>query len=80
MGRQEIHCTVDSCYYYGTGDKCHAERIMVRNNPGAGNANAGFEFGRLGTENQPRVSAQTMCETFVPEQQGPKGDIRRIDV
>lgn len=77
MPNQEIYCTVNSCYYYGSGDNCKAEKIMVRNNPGTmGNAN--MEIGTLG--GQAKESNQTLCETFIPKDQGPKNGIRRIDI
>lgn len=79
MGQQEIRCTVNSCYYYETNDRCVAERIMVRNNPAFKGDATRLEVGELGATANPRVSEQTMCETFIPERLGPKGQIRRID-
>ncbi|MFZ5814927.1 MAG: DUF1540 domain-containing protein [Bacillota bacterium] len=77
MANQAIYCTVNSCYYYGAGDNCKAEKIMVRNNPATlGNAN--MEVGTLG--GNARESNQTLCETFIPEEKGPKPGIRRIDI
>jgi hypothetical protein len=72
---QEIYCTVNSCYYYGSGDRCHASKIMVRNNPATLGA-ARMEVGELGRE--ARVSNQTLCETFIPQERGPKPGIERI--
>lgn len=77
MANQEIYCTVSSCYYYGSGDNCKAEKIMVRNNPSS-LRNANMEIGTLG--GGAKESNQTLCETFVPENKGPKNGIRRIDV
>lgn len=76
---QEIHCTVNSCYYYETDDRCAAERIIVRNNP-SGLRNAGMEVGELGHLPDARESQQTMCETFVPKARGPKAGINRIQL
>lgn len=78
MGRQEIHCSVDSCYYYDNGDRCAAERIMVRNNPGTA-GDTRFEAAELGHVPDAHQSVQTMCETFIPRQRGPKPGIQRLD-
>ncbi len=75
MANQEIYCTVNSCYYYGSGDNCKASKIMVRNNPQTlGNAN--MEIGTIG--GQARESNQTLCETFIPKEKGPKPGIERL--
>ncbi len=76
MTSQEISCSVNSCFYYGSGDRCRASKIMVKNNPAAlGNAN--MEIGTIGEE--ARRSNQTLCETFIPEEKGPKPGIERIE-
>lgn len=31
----DVKCRVSSCYYWGTGDECHAESITVDNNTNA---------------------------------------------
>lgn len=75
MANQSILCTVNSCYYYGSGDVCKASKIMVKNNSAA-MQNAKMEIGALG--GQAQVSNQTLCETFVPQAHGPKQGISRI--
>lgn len=75
MANQEIYCTVNSCFYYGSGDKCHASKIMVKNNPATVDK-MNMEIGSIGDE--ARHSNQTLCETFVPQAQGPKNGIQRI--
>jgi len=76
MASQEIFCTVNSCFYYGSGDRCSASKIMVKNNPVTlGNVN--MEIGTIGEE--ARRSNQTLCETFIPEEKGPKPGIERIE-
>lgn len=76
MARQEILCSVNSCYYYGSGDRCMAAKIMVKNNP-ATLDNVGMEIGVLGDDaHKPN---QTLCHTFIPEPQGPKPGVERID-
>jgi hypothetical protein len=49
MANQEIYCTVNSCYYYGSGDHCMASKIMVKNNP-ATLADSKMEIGSMGGE------------------------------
>ena len=75
MASQEIYCTVNSCFYWGSGEKCQASKIMVRNNP-ANLQNANMEIGAIGEE--ARRSNQTLCETFIPKDHGPKPGIERI--
>lgn len=76
MANQQIFCTVNSCYYYGSGDKCKAEKIMVKNNAAA-LADTRMEIGSIGGE--ARNSSQTLCHTFIPKDQGPKPGISRLD-
>lgn len=76
MANQQIYCTVNSCYYYGSGDKCKAEKIMVKNNQDT-LGNTRMEVGSIGGE--AGVSNQTLCHTFVPKDQGPKPGIGRMD-
>lgn len=76
MASQEIYCTVNSCYYFGSGDRCKASKIMVQNNP-ATLRNANMEIGTIGGE--AGKSNQTLCQTFVPKDHGPKPGIARID-
>lgn len=75
MANQQIFCTVNSCYYYDNGDKCAASKIMVKNNA-ATLGNARMEVGTLGGE--AHRSNETLCETFIPREKGPKPGIERI--
>lgn len=75
MANQEIHCTVNSCYYYGSGDHCMASKIMVKNNP-ATIADTKMEIGSIGGE--AHRSNQTLCETFIQRAKGPKPGIERL--
>jgi len=77
MANQEIYCTVNSCYYYGSGDKCKAEKIMVKNNS-ATLGNTRMEIGSIGGSDAAQ-SNQTLCETFIPKNKGPKNGINRMD-
>ncbi len=68
MAQQHIHCTVSNCHYYGSGNKCHANEIVV----------VGDRFGHEQADNVdatqastfPQTPAQTCmetcCKTFVP--------------
>lgn len=77
MANQQIMCSVDSCYYYGSGDRCRAEKIMVQNNHRTmGNTN--MEIGSIGGNDASR-SNETLCQTFIPKNQGPKPGINRLD-
>lgn len=75
MANQEIFCVVNSCYYWGSGDHCMASKIMVKNNPAT--LDARMEIGTIGSD--ARTSNQTLCETFIPEEKGPKNGIERLD-
>lgn len=77
MARQQIECTVSSCFYWGEGDRCYAERIIVTGNPAA-IRDARTEFGQLEGRTAAR-SSDTQCHTFIPRPQGPKPGIRRLE-
>ena len=77
MANQQILCTVNSCFYYGSGDRCKAESIQVQNNSATlGNTN--MEIGSIGGRDA-QQSNHTLCNTFIPKEQGPKNGIRRMD-
>lgn len=76
MAGQQIFCTVNSCFYWGSGDRCKASKIMVKNNH-AQMDNMKMEVGAMAGE--ARTSNQTLCETFIPEHEGPKPGISRLD-
>ncbi|HWI64875.1 MAG TPA: DUF1540 domain-containing protein [Symbiobacteriaceae bacterium] len=77
MANQQIYCTVNSCYYYGNGDRCRAEKIEVQNNQ-ATLGNTRMEIGSIGGSDAGR-SNQTLCNTFIPKDKGPKPGINRMD-
>jgi hypothetical protein len=64
---QHIHCLVHDCHYWGQGNKCHANEIMVvsdqfgKNNPDTVDAQMAsqLESGAAGT------CMSTCCKTFV---------------
>ena len=59
----EIKCSVDSCSYWGKGNVCEADAIMVRNNKPQ---DYDMEIGTMG-DTEAETSAETMCETFKPK-------------
>lgn len=75
MTKQEVLCSVRSCFYNGSGS-CKAATIQVNPNP-AMLRSANYEIGELGA--QAESSMQTLCETFVPRNHGPKRGIPRMD-
>ena len=58
-----FECSVDSCTYWGKGNVCQADSIMVQNNRGQAND---MEIGTMG-ETEAETSAETMCETYKPK-------------
>ncbi len=66
-GSQEIGCIVDACHYWGSGDRCKADRIMVEHNRTAAPGGATMEVGTVGSTARPRAttSEHTCCRTFV---------------
>lgn len=80
MGQQQIKCTVSSCYYYAQGNNCAASSIMVAGDAQAENFK--YEVGTIGSEAPVHVdsSHETCCATFIPQQQGPKPGIHRLNV
>lgn len=65
----EIKCSVRSCHYWGQGQVCQADSIMVKNNkPGDIDdelANPDMELGSIGNVDA-NSSQETCCETFRP--------------
>ncbi len=67
MAQQHIHCTVNTCHYYGQGNKCLANEIVVVND----------QFGNAQPDNVDATQAstfpptpadtcmQTCCKSFV---------------
>jgi len=67
--QQHIHCIVEDCHYYSTGNKCSAKEILV----------ATDQFGQtqpdrvdceMATELTPQKAGtcmKTCCKTYVPK-------------
>lgn len=68
----EVYCSVANCEYYGEGNKCTAEKIMVEIDAHARkefNAEFAGEYG-YDTEHkdfQAKSSRETCCHTFKPK-------------
>ena len=68
----EVKCSVDSCTYWGKGNVCKADSILVKSSPAPG-ADQFFasefaeELGGEGRKKKPAdTSSETCCETFRP--------------
>ena len=61
----QINCSVNSCAYWGKGNVCEADAIMVQNNQGQ---DYSMEIGTM-VEMSAETSAETCCETFKPKKE-----------
>lgn len=77
MANQEILCAVNTCYYNEAGRKCKAEKIMVQFNPDVIHGSK-MEIGEMGHDAPTHKSTGTLCQTFIPKEQGPKAGIARL--
>ena len=59
---QDVKCEVDSCHYWGKGNKCNAEQILV-NYKDSISGGSDVEFGMMGNK---KSTDSTCCETFRP--------------
>lgn len=75
MAQQEILCTVDSCYYNDDARVCKAAKIMVQNNF-VHLRDVKMEAGSM--EGDASNSNETLCQTFIPKEKGPKPGINRL--
>ena len=64
----KIDCSVDSCNYWGKGNICSADAIMVKQNSAGQSNNYNVEIGSMGAMNS-LTSTETQCETFKPKSQ-----------
>ncbi|MEW6725115.1 MAG: DUF1540 domain-containing protein [Bacillota bacterium] len=67
MPNQEIYCTVNTCHYWGQGNHCEADKILVMNDSagdsGADRYDANMAATMIATPAQ--TCMQTCCKTFV---------------
>lgn len=62
---KDVKCEVNSCYYWASGDKCHAEEILVNYTNRPSMKASDVEFGLMG---EGKASTDnTCCETFRPK-------------
>ncbi|MGO0062258.1 DUF1540 domain-containing protein [Brevibacillus fluminis] len=65
-----VKCSVANCTYWGEGNNCNADSIMVEVDAHA-NANYKTEFasesGNTNHQDAAKNSAQTCCQTFKPK-------------
>jgi len=65
----KINCTVDDCVYWGSGNICKADEILVTINEATGSAGR-LELGEMGATKNAKTSYETQCKTFKPRQGG----------
>lgn len=61
MANERIRCTVDTCRFWSSGNRCEADTIMVAND--ADQAGGRLEAGVAGG-GQANDASQTKCDTF----------------
>ncbi len=65
----KVNCTVSSCEFWGRGNLCHAEQILVKNNFSTYSGDNRVEFGEeFHSLPEAGGSSQTLCETMRPKQ------------
>lgn len=63
----EVRCTVNNCYYWGDGNVCVAEKILVVSDHALTRIDEhDEEIGEIG-HTPARVSKETCCYTFRPK-------------
>lgn len=74
--KQHIHCLVDNCHYWGQGNMCNANEIIVTSDSfGAGQPNEVDAKRAKSLDPTPAGSCmETCCKTFVSKQGETKVD------
>lgn len=69
---QHIHCTVNTCHYWATGNKCVANEIIVVSDSFAAAAPDQVDANQAKTLNTTPTNTcmETCCKTFVREGSG----------
>ncbi len=62
MTNERIRCTVNTCRFWSSGNKCEADTIMVANDEGREGGR--LEAGVAGAEGQAHDASETKCDTF----------------
>lgn len=68
MGRtHKIHCTVENCHYWGQGNHCTAQEIMVTSDSMGNDLPDSFDAPQASTADTTPCSScmETCCKTFV---------------
>ncbi len=73
--QQHIHCTVDSCHYWASGNKCDANEIVVVSDSFAASAPDNIDAPRAATLSTTPTNTcmETCCKTFVRHGSGDEG-------
>lgn len=68
MGKQDISCIVNDCYYYGKGNKCQADHILVTtdNFTAQNSGSLNYESSKELTPQKAGASTDTACKTYKP--------------
>jgi hypothetical protein len=75
----DVYCTVNNCRYWGHGDRCTAERILVttdevgRRYPEAVDATSAADLVRQHGHTAASSCMETCCKTFSPRDGGEQG-------
>ena len=71
---QHIHCSVDNCHYWGSGNTCEANEIFVASDQLVRNAtdNLDAPHAAVAVPTPVASSAETACKTFVRHGSGEK--------
>lgn len=69
MAKQQIYCSINNCHYWGQGNHCHAESIMVTSNTLSQNLPSTMDAPMASQIAQTPVSKgiESCCKTFVLE-------------
>lgn len=68
MPKVEVSCSIANCTFYGEGNVCKADKIMVEHDAHASGYNTEFSRELTDKNHKDEVysSAQTCCKTFKP--------------
>ncbi|MEH6907773.1 DUF1540 domain-containing protein [Neobacillus drentensis] len=68
MPKVEVSCAISNCSFYGQGNVCTAEKIMVElDNHARYDTEMSSELGEMNHVDQAGHSAETCCKTFKPK-------------
>ncbi|QOR68666.1 DUF1540 domain-containing protein [Cytobacillus suaedae] len=69
MPNVEVSCSISNCTFYGEGNVCRAEKIMVDlDRHSSYDSEFGEELGYKDHIDEAAKSAQTCCRTFKPKE------------